>query len=264
MPPIVSHHPNAWTRGRIRVACRQHATRDPSPVPPHRATAVRLTAPRTSSAGVLVRRRPGGTDGDRFRHAGRARNESVRGVPGTTPVGCLHRLSRRVRRVLPADAPRLPGRTGQRHSAGDRRAAHDRPSRHQPRPVAPHRSRQSHTHLVRPVMRRVDRPRGANGADRRYDHARARRHRAPPTPGTRARVGAGRRCRRDRSGVQYTAGGRGVCHRGTQPLLRIPHVRRRSHRSDHRRRNDTGADGRLFVFRPHDRRAGASAWAGSP
>ena len=58
---------------------------------------------------------------------------------------------------------------------------------------------------------------------------------AAAAPGAGARAGAGWGCRGGRGGVQHAVGRRGVRDRGTQPLVRGPHLRHGADRGDHRR-----------------------------
>ena len=104
---------------------------------------------------------------------------------------------------------------------------------------------------ARPVLRRLDRPRGSDSADRRGHHARARPPAAPAAAGTGARAGAGRRRRRDRRRIQHAAGGRGIRHRGTQPFLRSTHLRHGADGGHRRRRHHLGAGRQLHLFRPY-------------
>ena len=60
----------------------------------------------------------------------------------------------------------------------------------------------------------------------------------------------GRRCRGRRRSVQHAARRRGVCHRGTQPLVRSTHDRHRVDGGHHRRHHHARTHGQLYVFRP--------------
>ena len=225
--------------------------RGTDPAAPPDPPAGDLAAAVAAALGFLGRRGVDRRRGHRLGYPGRPRQQSFLCGAGPAPLDRPAGLSRRADRIVSADPLRLPRRPGQRHPAGDRRAAHDRPRRHRPRAVAAHRPGQDRADPARPVLRCLDRPRGSDSADRRGHHARARPPAAPAAAGTGARAGAGRRRRRDRRRIQHAAGRRGIRHRGTQPFLRSTHLRHGADGGHRRRRHHLGAGRQLHLFRPY-------------
>ena len=157
-----------------------------------------------------------------------------------------------------SDHPAVPERAGQRHSAGDRRTASDRPDGARAPGLDPHRDRKGDPHPVRSAVRRLRRPRRTDRSGRRFHHVRARPRLATPA----ARPDPGRRGRRRRGRLQHAAGRHRLRHRGDEPRLRDAY-QQPHHCGGHRGRPDLArAGGQLHLFRQQRDAACAAAPTG--